>query len=144
MVVRILSVLTALTVLLSLNSCRKAEGEGGIATIKGRVLVYRYNINTLVVQDTILAHNEDVYLLYGLDHTAYDDDYKSSYDGSYAFRNLRPGDYRLFVYSDDTTGLYNQTMDRLKPKIPVFIDIHVGKHQQEIIVPDLITFNNLF
>lgn len=144
MSVRFISLLAVSTLVLTLTSCRKDEGVGGIATLRGKVFLYRYNTNTLAVQDTVVADNEDVYLIYGTDHSFYDDDYKTSYDGSYAFKNLRPGDYRIFVYSDDTTGLYNQTMDRFKPKIPVFMDIHIGKHQQEISIPDLVTFNNLF
>ena len=46
------------------------------------------------------APDQDVYLIYGSENTFYDDDVKTSYDGSFEFRYLQKGDYQIFAYSD--------------------------------------------
>jgi hypothetical protein len=44
--------------------------------------------------------DQDVYIIYGAENTFYDDDIKTSYDGSFEFRYLRKGTYKIFVYED--------------------------------------------
>lgn len=48
---------------------------------------------------------EDVYIIYGGDaeDTYFDDDVKTSFDGSFEFEFLEKGTYRIFVYSKDNT-----------------------------------------
>lgn len=73
---------------LVISSCTKEEGEGGSATIKG--FVYEYKQNSL--GDTIsryAAADQDVYIIYGNDHTFYDDNIKTSYNGSFVFPYLQ-------------------------------------------------------
>lgn len=88
---------------LVISSCTKEEGEGGSATIKG--FVYEYKQNSL--GDTIsryAAADQDVYIIYGNDHTFYDDNIKTSYNGSFVFPYLQKGNYTVFVYEDCPTS----------------------------------------
>jgi hypothetical protein len=49
------------------------------------------------------AADEDVFLIYGDEDAFYDDDLKTSYDGSYVFNYLQKGNYTLFIYEDCNT-----------------------------------------
>ncbi len=88
---------------LVITSCTKEEGEGGSGSIKG--FVYEYKLN--ILGDTIslyAAADQDVFIIYGNDHTFYDDNIKTSYDGSFAFPYLQKGNYTIFVYEDCPTS----------------------------------------
>ena len=89
---------------IALTSCTKKEGQGGSATIKGFVYEYKQNL----LGDTIsryAAADQDIYIIYGDDHTFYDDNIKTSYDGSFEFPYLHKGKYTVFVYEDCATCL---------------------------------------
>lgn len=80
-----------------LVSCQK-EGEGGTATITGKVYAYDYDTD-MVLQSEYYAPDEDVFIVYGGGSSLYDDDYTTAYDGSFRFQNLTKGDYTIYVYS---------------------------------------------
>lgn len=82
------------------NACKKVEGPGGGATIKGFIQEQKYNALGNVIADYPAA-NQSVYLIYGTADQFYDDDIKTSYDGSFVFNYLQKGTYTLFVYEDD-------------------------------------------
>ena len=96
---------TYLLVLIGLviTSCTKEEGEGGSGSIKG--FVYEYKLN--ILGDTISSYaaaDQDVFIIYGNDHTFYDDNIQTSYDGSFEFPYLQKGKYTVFVYEDCPTS----------------------------------------
>lgn len=81
-----------------LVSCNKEPGKGGTSSIEGKVYVYDIN----GAGDTINEYygkDEDVYIIYGSKDNVYDDKFACSFDGSYRFDYLTPGDYTLFAYS---------------------------------------------
>jgi len=82
-----------------LFSCAKVEGPGGSSTIKGTIHVKVYDVGGTVINEYD-APDEDVYLIYGDEGTFYDDDVKTSYDGSFEFKYLQKGTYQVFVYQD--------------------------------------------
>jgi hypothetical protein len=82
------------------NSCKKVEGPGGGAVIKGIVQEQKYNALGNIIAEYPAA-NQSVYLIYGTTDQFYDDDIKTSYDGSFVFNYLQKGTYTLFVYEDD-------------------------------------------
>lgn len=90
--------LVALSALV-LFSCSKVEGPGGSSTITGKVHINKYDVGGNLINDYD-APDEDVYLIYGEDGTIYDDDVKTSYDGSFEFKYLQKGTYQIFVYQD--------------------------------------------
>ncbi len=79
-------------------SCRKVEGPGGSVTIKG-IIVERNHVGNVVFEYP--AADQDVYLIYGSENSFYDDDVKTSFDGSFEFRYLQKGDYQVFVYEEN-------------------------------------------
>jgi len=95
-----LSVFLLPLVLLLASGCAKTEGEGGAATIQGKIMIQDYNATTHSPNGSPYAgYKTKVYIIYG-NGTTYHDDYDCSYDGSYQFRNLRKGVYKVFVYTD--------------------------------------------
>lgn len=84
------------------NSCKKVEGPGGGAVIKGIIQEQKYNALGNIIA-SYPAASQTVYLIYGTTDQFYDDDLKTSYDGSFVFNYLQKGTYSLFVYEDDAT-----------------------------------------
>jgi len=82
------------------SSCKKNEGTGGAATIKGSILGKKYNGIGVLIAEYPLA-NEDVFIIYGKKTNYFDDRIRTSYDGSFEFRALQPGNYTVFCYSKD-------------------------------------------
>lgn len=99
---------------LILISCTKQEGEGGLASIEGVVMVQ--NVNPLLekVGDLYRATDEKVFISYGSNEFV-DNDVSTSPEGKFIFNYLTPGDYSVFVYSDDTT-LYNSAENMVVKK----------------------------
>ncbi len=81
------------------SACSKPEGEGGTSTVSGRVYAMDYNNSGTLVDEYYLA-DEDVFIIYGTGDNYHDDDYKTTFDGSYRFQYLTKGTYTVFVYSD--------------------------------------------
>ncbi|MBP5994718.1 MAG: hypothetical protein KA736_03375 [Crocinitomicaceae bacterium] len=84
------------------TSCKKVEGTGGGATIKGIIQEQKYNALGNIIAE-YPGSDLDVYLIYGTSDQFYDDDVKTSYDGSFVFKYLQKGTYTIFVYEDDAT-----------------------------------------
>ncbi len=78
--------------------CALGPGEGGRSSITGKVLLEEYNSSNVLV-NSYYDSDERVYIIYGTDST-YDDEYRTSYDGSYRFDFLRKGTYQVFAYSE--------------------------------------------
>ncbi len=103
-----------LGVMFSTTSCKKYAGPGGKASIEGTLLGIKYDgAGNVLATYPLMKH--DVYIIYGddMEQTIPDDDMESSYDGSFAFKFLNKGVYRIFTYakcpscaSGDTTLLY--------------------------------------
>jgi len=93
-------ILPIFVLLMVFSSCKKVEGPGGTVTIKG-VIIERNHVGTSVFEYP--AADQDVYLIYGSENSFYDDDIKSSYDGSFEFRYLQKGNYQIFAYEDDNS-----------------------------------------
>lgn len=85
--------------MLLLVGCIKEPGVGGSAIVTGKIYAKDYNALGALTGE-YYAQNYKVYLIYGNEAGAYDDDINTSYDGSFEFKYLQKGDYELFVYSD--------------------------------------------
>lgn len=84
---------------LILFGCKKTAGEGGKATITGKIWVENWDSNFLVKKYEYVGADEDVYIIYG-DHLTYDDKVKTNYNGEFEFKYLRKGKYKVYIYSD--------------------------------------------
>lgn len=83
-------------------SCRKGPGEGGNSSIKGYVHVLDYNASQVIFLGEYPGADEWVYIIYG-DDISYGDRTRANYEGRFEFKYLRKGDYKVYVYSNDTT-----------------------------------------
>jgi hypothetical protein len=111
----ILLLIFSILVLSLSNSCKKVEGTGGGATIKGIIQEQKYNALGNIIAE-YPGSDQDVYLIYGTTDQFYDEDVKTSYDGSFVFNYLQKGTYTVFVYEDDATkpsgkNVIKQTFD---------------------------------
>lgn len=93
------SVFFIAAIIITSTSCTKEAGVGGSGSVSGMVLINDYNsLGTFLGEYN--AQNYKVYIIYGNEGGAYDDDVNTSHDGSFEFKYLQKGDYELFVYSD--------------------------------------------
>jgi len=89
-----------LLVLLLGPSCKKEEGEGGLAEIRGVVLRQDINNNTGQPEGDPYPYQEArVYIIYG-DHDYYDDDVRTGPAGQYVFPWLRKGTYTIYTFGE--------------------------------------------
>ncbi len=112
-------------------SCTKEEGEGGNSVITGKVFKKVYNNTFTHLLDSFYQPDADVYIIYG-DNETYSDRYSTNWDGSYRFEYLRKGDYKVFVYSIDTTGSSSPFT------APVILDVNVSGNNETVVVDDLV------
>ena len=83
---------------LCLFSCKKGPGEGGRASITGKVYSVNYNSTMTVPQDSGYLGGQKVYIIYG-DETAVGKSQDTNNDGVFEFSYLRKGKYKVYVYS---------------------------------------------
>ena len=122
-----------LFVLISLSffSCKKQPGEGGFASIEGKVYVKDYDDSYTIVTAEYYLPSETVYIIYG-DGNEVANTVKTSYDGSFKFNYLRKGTYKIFVLSEDTT----------KPFLSVpkeeLVKVTITKRKEKVVLKDFI------
>lgn len=87
-------VVSSLTFLFA--SCKKGAGEGGKATITGKIFATNYN--ALLKSDSGFIGDYKVYINYG-DETGISNDVATDYSGVFKFNYLRKGSYTVWVYS---------------------------------------------
>lgn len=84
---------------LSLASCNKEPGEGGTSRIVGYVEETSLS-NSGTVLEIAGGKDLDVYIIYGNEDSLMDDRTKTSFNGGFEFKNLTPGDYTVYAYSE--------------------------------------------
>jgi hypothetical protein len=96
------------------TACKKEPGQGGRATIKGKIFTLDYDDTFTIIKDTFPTQGENVYILYGDDNTVADNA-RTSFDGTFEFEFLRTGKYRIFAVSKDTAAKRsNRTIEVMK------------------------------
>jgi hypothetical protein len=116
-------------------SCKKEAGPGGTGSIEGKVYVKFYNYNFTSVIGEYYAQDEDVYIIYGND-SVFNNDAKTSYNGSFRFEYLQKGDYKIYVYSKDTTTLMPSG------KLVEIREVKITEKGQNIVLEDIIIAKN--
>jgi hypothetical protein len=92
--------LLSLTILVL--SCEQDAGEGGLASISGKI--YTQEINRYGEEVSVYpAADKNVFITYG-DDNFYGDMVEANHDGYFEFEYLAAGDYTLWYYTDDTSG----------------------------------------
>jgi len=107
--------------------------DDGTATIRGRVKEINYvdasDWPNLVVENTYYVTEQEVYLTYG-DHGFYDERIRTQYDGSFEFGGLIPGNYLIFLYSDDVTGE--------SEKVTLSFEVNIGSLEQVVDLEEIV------
>ena len=106
------------------SSCSKDAGQGGNSTIWGKVYVKDYNTDFSHLIYEYYAPEIDVYIIYGND-MSYGDRTRTNYDGTYEFKYLRSGNYKIYAYSTDSLNP-NSSM------LPVIQNVEITKRKQTI------------
>ena len=127
------SLLLLLVIPLMMTACTKEPGSGGKSTIYGKVLVKDYNSTFTFLEETYYGPEIWVYLIYG-DDRDYGDRIQTGYDGTWEFKYLRPGTYKVYAFSKDSTLQTNAS-------VPVIREVVIPTKKQDIEVPDLVIFN---
>jgi hypothetical protein len=117
------------------SSCSKEPGDGGSSKITGKVYVREYDPYFTFLITEYFASDEDIYIIYG-DGVTNDDRIKTGPDGDFEFPYLRPGKYRLYVYSADST-MASQSGD-----IAVYRDAEITKNKQTVDVGTIVILKN--
>lgn len=101
----------------------RLDYDDGTAVISGTVKKRKYDNDSrwpnLVIEYEDFAHEHEVYLTYG-NHTFYDERVRTQDDGRFEFRNLIPGDYRIFLYSEDVTKVTEHVIKEYEVTITEF------------------------
>lgn len=113
--------------------CKKEAGEGGRASVKGKVYAYDWDNTQLYKISEGYSSGERVYILYG-DKTTVGDDVHTSLDGSFEFKYLNKGHYKVFVNSLDTAYKLkgNDTY------IPIVHEFDITETKQTIDLEDIV------
>jgi hypothetical protein len=109
------------------------DWNDGTAVVKGKVIEKNYKNSSsypnLQTKYIVPAKDKEVFLLYGTE-TVPVERVRTSYDGTFEFKNLIKGTYKVFVLSEDVTEETDQ--------IPIFKEALVTENGQVI---DLGIFN---
>lgn len=91
----------------NLDYVESLDYDEGIARITGKVKEVSFTYNSvwpnMTPTDTLLVLDQAVFIR-PLQHSVYTDRIRSQGDGSFSFENLIPGDYEIFVFSEDIKG----------------------------------------
>ncbi|TND04089.1 MAG: hypothetical protein FD123_3860 [Bacteroidetes bacterium] len=124
------SLLAIALTLIFLSSCKKGPGEGGNSSVKGQIWVRDYNQNFTVLNGEYAGYDEEVFIIYG-DEVNYGDRIKTNYNGEFEFKYLRPGSYKVYVYSKDST------MQSPSGDITIVQDLEITDKKQTVEIPKI-------
>jgi hypothetical protein len=124
-------ILSLILIGFGLFSCKKQPGEGGFASIEGKVYVKNYDIYFSILTSQYYLPAETVYIIYG-DGTEIGNTVKTSYDGSFKFNYLRKGKYKIYVLGKDSS-----LANRSNPKTEL-LEITITEKKQKKVLDDLI------
>lgn len=114
------------------NSCKKAAGTGGRASIKGKIWVRQYK--SIDFSTPLFAQyegtNQTVHIIYG-DNLGEDNHATTDYNGSFEFQYLRKGNYKVYVYSADSAVCSTQGANALYvPQKEIVQDVNITDRKQ--------------
>lgn len=117
--------------LVIMYSCKKQPGEGGFATIKGRLYVKNYDPTFTVLLSEYYLPGEFVYITYG-ENNEVGDNVRTTNDGTFTFNYLRKGKYKVYAIGKDIS----------KPSLNVpketLVEIEIKERKEVVNLNDLI------
>src|ERR1051325_3619038 len=113
-----------LSLIIAFSSCKKGPGQGGRATIKGKVYTVNYNSAMTAALDSGYLGAQKVYIIYG-DEAVVGDNVDTDNNGSFEFPYLRKGKYTVYTYSKTQPN-------HLDSAVVQQVDISGGKDVKEL------------
>lgn len=129
-----LRLLSALLTIAVLSSCKKTAGEGGNSSIRGSIWVEDWNSNFKIKNGEYAGADVEVYIIYG-DNVSYSERIRTNYNGEYEFKYLRRGNYKVYVYSKDST------MKSPSGMIAIVKDIEIKERKETVNVEQITIFD---
>ena len=120
--------------LLILSACKKEPGIGGDASIRGNIFVKHYNTTFTQFISQYEGADIYVYLVYG-NNVDYGTRIKSNYNGDFEFKYLYKGNYKVYVYSLDST------LQEPSGRVPVIKEIEITERKQVMDLDTIKIFN---
>lgn len=122
------NLLIGVLLLTAFSACTNGPGQGGKASIQGKVHATNWNSTCTLISGDYYAPDEDVYIVYG-DDPSYGDRIKTAPDGTFWFRYLRTGKYKVYVYSKDCSAASG--------KAAVEVSVEITEKTQEVVLDDI-------
>ncbi len=111
----------------NLDKLSTLDYNDGTSTIRGQVQEIKYEDESrwpnLVIEYTAPAYEHEIYLTYA-NHTYYDKRIRTQHDGTFEFDELIPGEYLVFLYSEDVT--------RVVDKVVLKFEVTVTENEQVV------------
>ncbi len=120
-----------LAIVFALASCKKPPGEGGFASISGKLYAKNYDETFTVLISEYYMAGETIYIIYG-DGKEIGNTVKTSYDGSFVFNFLRKGKYKVYALGKDSAQPYLSV-----PKESLF-EVTITEKKQKMILEDIV------
>ncbi|TAL58778.1 MAG: hypothetical protein EPN85_10690 [Bacteroidetes bacterium] len=92
-----------------LVSCKKGPGEGGRASIIGKVYTVNYNSTMTVAVDSGYLGGQKVNIIYG-DEIAIGKSEDTNNEGAYEFSYLRKGKYKIYLYTKTAQNMLDSAL----------------------------------
>jgi hypothetical protein len=129
------TLLTIVALMVIISGCKKDEGEGGYATISGKLYgANAYHPELAVSSDDGLP-KEDVFIVYG-DESVAGDKVETNADGSFEFRYLTKGKYTIYAYSLDTS------LADPDGKVMIAKTIEITERKQAAVVENFVVYKD--
>lgn len=109
-------------------SCEKGPGEGGLASIEGKLYVYKYNGNCTELRDEYYAIDQRVYIIAGNEATFFDN-VRTGPDGTFLFKYLRKGKYKIYAVAKNCNIPGGEE--------PVFLEVEIKNRKEKVVTPNL-------
>jgi len=126
---------------LTFTACKKYPGPGGMASIHGKVLMKQYSLDFSSLTSQYPASDQLVYIIYG-DNVSYGDNIRTSYDGQFEFKYLQKGNYKIYIYSEDSTAIIGPPYNPTAPKIAILKNISIGSENENYDAGILVSIKN--
>jgi len=110
-------------------ACEQKPGEGGQASIQGKVFVKDFNGNCTVLLDSFYAIDEEVYIIAG-DDPSYFERVRTGPDGTFWFPYLRKGNYEVYALSEPCN-----ISGELEA---VSVQVEIKKRKETVVTEDLV------
>ena len=116
-----------------MNACKKPAGPGGQATVKGKIYAYDYDNTQNYLISKGYSSGEKVYIVYG-SNKSIGNTVTTSIDGTFEFKYLTKGKYKVFANSLDTAfKVKGNDTER-----PVIKEFEIKETKQKIVLEDII------